>query len=190
MASLRTLRRAPRPFTAERFLAEASRLRPIGVRDLPFLREMLHQAAPAGPRMAGRAGGGRGARPAIARYLVGWGRPGDGGLIAFGAGGRPVGAAWHRIFGLHERGGGVLALPGVPEIVIAVAPAARACGVGGALLRALMERAWQSGCRRLAVAVDPESPAAALFLRHGFEPVADAAGADGALAMVARLEDA
>jgi hypothetical protein len=36
--------------------------------------------------------------PRIARYVKGWGRPGDEAVIALGDDGRRLGAAWYRLF--------------------------------------------------------------------------------------------
>ena len=77
--------------------------------DEPFLREMLwlaynwrdqtvaadHWPDPDGPR----------------RYVEGFGRPGDGGVIAE-AGGEPAGAAWYRLLPADDAGYGYVAAGG------------------------------------------------------------------------------
>ncbi|MGH3299793.1 MAG: GNAT family N-acetyltransferase, partial [Trebonia sp.] len=72
--------------------------------------------------------------PATARYIAGWPRGTDLGVIAE-AGTGPVGAAWVRFFTTEEHGYGFLA-PDVPELTIGVAAAWRGRGAGRALLRA------------------------------------------------------
>lgn len=70
--------------------------RPLGPADAPFLRRMLYHAlfVPAGQPPFDPAAVDA---PEIARYVRGWGCPGDLGLAAVAAeAGREVGAAWLR----------------------------------------------------------------------------------------------
>jgi GNAT superfamily N-acetyltransferase len=80
--------------------------------------------------------------------------------------GRPVGAAWWHV---RERSL-VVTSDGapVPEIVVAVVPAARGRGVGRRLLDALAARAAELGHDRLALNVHIRNPAARLYSRRGF----------------------
>ena len=107
--------------------------RPATPADEPFLREMLwlaynwrdqtvaadHWPDPDGPR----------------RYVEGFGRPGDGGVIAE-AGGEPAGAAWYRLLPADDAGYGYVA-DDVPEITIGVAARHRGQGVAAELLERL-----------------------------------------------------
>ena len=144
-------------------------LRPATVDDLPFLWDMLYESAftTDEQRAAWRADP---QRPAdLVKYLEGWMRAGDVGFVAQDADGTPAGAAWYRMFDASDRGDGILAMPGVPELAIAVEPAFRRRGVGFALMRALLGAAAAEGRTRLMLSVDPANVAAVmLYQRVGF----------------------
>jgi GNAT superfamily N-acetyltransferase len=76
--------------------------------------------------------------PDLAKYIVGWGRPGDAAVIAETVGGVPAGAAWYRLFTADQSGYGFID-PAIPELGIAVLPAYRSRGIGGALIDALLQ---------------------------------------------------
>ena len=110
------------------------------------------------------------AEPQIAHYVTAWPRPGDFGLIAHEddpGRGTVIGAAWCRQFTAVDPGYGYLA-DDVPELSVGVAPAARGCGVGGALLAALIGKARTRGCRALSLSVEDGNRARALYERAGF----------------------
>ena len=107
------------------------------------------------------------ADPGIARYVTGWGRPGDGAVIAVGDDGRRLGAAWYRLFSEAEPGFGFVDAE-TPEISIAVVPASRGRGIGTALLAALVELGRDEGFHALSLSVSPENPAVRLYERAGF----------------------
>jgi GNAT superfamily N-acetyltransferase len=136
------------------------------------MRDMLYEAAAVGWTLQGREPPPRSellAQPANARYLDGWGREGDAGVIAEAAGGgETLGAAWYRLFPPHERGDGITAEEDVPEIAIGVREDARGRGVGAALLEALLRLADDEGYERVALSVDPANPARRLYARCGF----------------------
>jgi len=156
--------------------------------DLPFLADMLYEAAIAAPPLRGLSRPDVLAQPGIARYLAGWGRPGDAALIAEEAG-LPRGAAWYRLYPPDNRGAGIVAEPGVPELSIAVTPQHRGRGIGSVLLTALIERARADGFPRLRLAVAPDNPAASLYRRHGFVDAGiEAPEAGTALLMIAELD--
>jgi hypothetical protein len=67
--------------------------------------------------------------PQNARYVGGWGRPGDVALSALDRRDEPVGAAWYRRFTAAEPGYGYVA-DDVPELAIAVYPEFRGQQVG------------------------------------------------------------
>jgi ribosomal protein S18 acetylase RimI-like enzyme len=98
------------------------------------------------------------ARPELARYFEGWGRPGDLGVIA----GSDVGAAWVRLFTKDDHGYGFVA-PHVPELAIGVTKGARGRGVGTALLEALLSRIGP-----VSLSVETDNPAVRLYERFGF----------------------
>jgi ribosomal protein S18 acetylase RimI-like enzyme len=106
------------------------------------------------------------ARPDIARYVDGWGRGGDLGVVAD----EDAGAAWVRLFTNEDRGYGFVA-PDVPELSIGVAPDSRGRGVGTALLRRLVEETRAAGHRALSLSVETDNPAVRLYERFGFERV-------------------
>lgn len=118
--------------------------------------------------------------PRLARYAVGWGRPGDLGLVAVDLEGPrglqvPVGAAWLRYFASKEPGYGFVA-PGVPEVSLAIVPGYRRRGIGRALLIALLARARAQGTGHVSLSVSRANPALALYQALGFSPVPDAPG--------------
>jgi GNAT superfamily N-acetyltransferase len=135
--------------------------------DIGFLREMGYEAAFWRP--------GERRPPAdvvvsdvhLARYLTGWGRPGDVAVIAEDAAGRSLGAAWYRLFAASQPGYGFVSET-TPELSIAVSAGARGNGVGTALLRALIDRARTSGVEALSLSVETENPALRLYERVGF----------------------
>lgn len=107
-------------------------------------------------------------RPHVRRFLDGWGRRGDVGVIAIDPRRTPLGAAWARVMDqpLVRDGQGAP----VAELAIAVEEHARNGGVGHALLDALAEAATAAGHRELSLQVSPSNPAHRLYLRCGFEP--------------------
>ncbi|MGH3024072.1 MAG: GNAT family N-acetyltransferase [Gaiellaceae bacterium] len=149
--------------------------------DIPFLRAMLFEAA------HWRAGAPRPAleetlaHPEIARYVEGWGRAGDAGVVAV-EGERPVGAAWYRLFTAEQPGYGFVD-ERTPELSIGVLARARGRGVGTSLLRALLERARGAGFRAISLSVEPDNPAVRLYERAGFARV----GGTGTWTMLAEL---
>ena len=93
-------------------------LRPARPDDEPFLWAMLLQAAHAGDEVVSPDD--LRSIPELARYVAGWGRPGDVGVVASEAG-DPVGAAWVRRLVGPGRGYGWVD-DATPELAIAVAP--------------------------------------------------------------------
>lgn len=108
--------------------------------------------------------------PHVARYVAGWGRPGDAGVIAEDTAGRPLGAAWYRLFPETEPGYGFVD-PGIPELSIGVEADARGQGIGTALLEALIERARAEDFPSLSLSVEEDNPAVRLYERAGFRTV-------------------
>ena len=150
--------------------AETARIRPAGPGDLPFLREMLFEAAfwrTGVPRPAPEEGL---ARPDLVRLLEGWGRPGDAAVVAEASTGEAAGAAWYRFWTAENHSYGFVA-EGVPELGLAVRSPFRHQGLGARLLRALLEQAGEQGIRRISLSVEHENPALALYQRLGFHRV-------------------
>ena len=148
--------------------------------DEPFLRAMLWLAYnwrdesaaedfwpdPDGPR----------------RYVEGFGRPGDGGVIAE-TGGEPAGAAWYRLLPADDAGYGYVA-DDVPELTIGVAAAHRGQGVAAELLERLKATAAADGFRAISLSVEPDNHARRIYERAGFEPEG---GSGGSVTLIARL---
>jgi ribosomal protein S18 acetylase RimI-like enzyme len=105
--------------------------------------------------------------PDIAKYVAGWGRPGDAAMIAESAEGVAVGAAWYRLFTADRPGYGFID-PTIPELGIAVLSDYRGRGIGGALIDALLQRARASGFTAVCLSVREDNPATRLYRRHGF----------------------
>jgi ribosomal protein S18 acetylase RimI-like enzyme len=110
------------------------------------------------------------ARPENARYIAGWGRPGDVALCALDRRDEPVGAAWYRRLTAAEPGYGYVA-DDVPELSMAVYPEFRGQRVGSLLLGALLARAGRDSERAISLSVNTQNRAKRLYARHGFEVV-------------------
>ncbi|GIU94914.1 MAG: hypothetical protein KatS3mg012_1371 [Gaiellaceae bacterium] len=137
-----------------------------GRQDVRFLRDMLHHAYYWRERDPDEGPG------PVARYVKGWGRPGDTALIAI-EDGFPVGAAWYRLFRREQPGYGFVDEE-TPELAVAVVPSRRGRGIGDALLEALVERARADGFRALSLSVEGDNEALCGFYeKHGFERVSD-----------------
>lgn len=111
----------------------------------------------------------------VARYIEGWGRRGDLGVIAEDSG-RPVGAAWLRLFTEARPGYGFIDVK-IPELSIAVVPGWRGRGIGSALLTATLAAAGEAGCSAVSLSVESDNPARRLYQRAGFAGIAEADGA-------------
>ena len=109
----------------------------------------------------------RKSRYQAARYIKGWGRPGDTVLIAIDDG-FPIGAAWYRLFRKDQPGYGFVDEE-TPELAIAVVPSRRGRGIGEALIEALSERARADGFTALSLSVERGNEALETFYgQHGF----------------------
>jgi GNAT superfamily N-acetyltransferase len=140
------------------------RLVALTAADGPFLWEMLYLALyvpegqPPPPRdMVGE--------PDLARYVRGWGRPGDWGLLALD-GEKPVGAIWLREWRGREKGYGFVA-PEIPELSIALLPGFRNRGLGRRMIETVIAAARERH-PGLSLSVVEDSPARRLYERLGF----------------------
>ena len=137
-----------------------------GRQDVRYLRDMLHHAYYWRERNPGQGPG------PVARYVKGWGRPGDTALIAI-EGAFPVGAGWYRLFRRDQPGYGFVDEE-TPELAIAVVPSRRGRGIGDALLTELGDRARSEGYGALSLSVERNNDALVSFYeKHGFERVAE-----------------
>lgn len=108
------------------------------------------------------------ANPALARYVVGFGRPGDLGVVAEGASGG-VGAAWVRRLAGEDRGYGWVD-DAIPELAIAVMPESVGQGLGTRMLEPLLVAA-RGRYPGVSLSVRGDNPARRLYVRMGFVPV-------------------
>jgi ribosomal protein S18 acetylase RimI-like enzyme len=136
------------------------------VGDEPFLWRMLLEAAHAGDEVDGVEA--LKGVPELARYVDGWGRPSDLGVIATWHG-EPVGAAWLRLLVGDDAAYGYVD-DSTPELAIAVDPALTGQGIGGALLNRLVVEAERMFAA-VSLSVRDDNPARRLYERFGFRPV-------------------
>jgi len=144
------------------------RLRYARASDEPFLWDMLYFAAHMNKDGSGSSDDAKG-DGLLAKYVDGWGRAGDLGVIAEDESGQPVGAAWLRAFSIAERGY-PLVPEDFPEIAIAVEPGNTGGGLGGALLGALLDKA-RDHYPGVVLSVREDNPAIRLYERFGFDAV-------------------
>ena len=147
-----------------------------GAQDVPFMRDMLHHA------FYWRESDMEHGDLPVARYVSGWGRPGDAAVIAIDSGNR-VGAAWFRLFPPQEAGYGFVD-HATPELAIAVVPSRRGHGIGQELLEGLFKQARAEGFRTVSLSVEEGSPQVGFYERHGFRKLRKS---DGSWTMVAEL---
>ena len=152
-------------------------IRAAGPQDVRFLRDMLRHAYYWRISESGDL--------PVARYVTGWGRPGDDGLVAIDDA-NPVGAAWYRLFPREEAGFGFVDEQ-TPELTIAVVPSRRGKGFGHELMTGLLQRAKHAGYELMSLSVEKGSPAVSLYERYGFRRVSES---EDALTMAAELGSA
>jgi GNAT superfamily N-acetyltransferase len=152
----------------------APQIRPAVASDLEVLREMSFYAARWRPGQENDAREPVLSDDHVARYLDGWGRPGDTGFIAEEHS-QPVGAAWVRLFTRERPGYGFIDTT-IPELSIAVVPARRGSGIGLALLNATLDAARQARHGAVSLSVEIDNPARRLYERVGFKNVDQVAG--------------
>jgi GNAT superfamily N-acetyltransferase len=149
-------------------------LRRASAADATFLGDMLVEAAEwSGDRTRPKVQ--LLADPKVNRYLKGWKRAVDDGVLALDDNGTPIGACWYRVLPKSEPGYGFVA-PGVPELTLGVRQLWRAQGVGRTLLRALCQVATERGHQRISLSVERANFAQRLYVSEGFVTVS--AGAD------------
>lgn len=139
-------------------------IRPAEADDAEFLADMLVEAANT-PHHLDRSRAEALADPTIARYITGWPRSTDLGVVAERCG-RSAGAAWLRYFTAERPGCGFVRAD-VPELVIGVLAAERGRGTGRALLRALAATAGSRGAGQISLSVERAHPAIELYRSEG-----------------------
>jgi ribosomal protein S18 acetylase RimI-like enzyme len=115
--------------------------------------------------------------PVLARYVEGWGRRTDLGVVALDDDtGEPVGAAWVRLLTGNAKGFGYVD-DNTPELAIAVLPAHRGRGLGARMLGELLDAA-RDAFTAVTLSVRANNPALRLYERTGFRIVGEPFGAD------------
>ena len=118
--------------------------------------------------------------PQFRHYYDGWPTGEDFGLVAEDAAGVAVAAVWLRYFTADDPGYGFVAAT-IPELSIWVDAERRGQGIGGLLLRDVVEVARFRGVPAIGLSVEDGNPAARLYVRHGFQPAPN--GTPGCLLM-------
>jgi ribosomal protein S18 acetylase RimI-like enzyme len=109
--------------------------------------------------------------PGLVRYVDGWGRPGDVGVIA-AVDGVDVGAAWARLLVGSARESPAFVDEATPELAVAVAAGAEGRGIGTTLLRALLDLLHGS-VEAVTLNARDDNPAIALYERFGFVEIGE-----------------
>jgi protease PrsW len=144
--------------------------------DLPFLITMLAEAANWDGRRAYTPVN-ISQDPSAWRYLDGWQRPTDFGVISMD-GSTPTGAAWARFLTRADQGYGYVS-DSIPELTLAVAQGSRRRGLGTDLLAALIESARELALPGLSLSVeDGNTGARKLYEKAGFEVVGRTGNSD------------
>lgn len=143
-------------------------IRPVEMKDVSFLWDMMYEAAAVNDGMRALGKGKALSLPVNRKYVEGWGRSGDAGVIALDEAEQPLGAAWYRLHPASAPGYGFIS-PTIPELTIGVGVDARSQGIGSALLHALIELAQGQGYSALSLSVDRNNSALYLYERFGFQ---------------------
>ena len=138
------------------------------VSDIPLMYMMLFEAAATNPDIAKLDREVALSLPQIRKYVEGWGRDGDECVVASKASGKPLGAAWFRLFPAEDPGYGFVG-EDVPELTMGVAEDARGRGIGSALMKRVIEVAKDEGYNSLSLSVKRDSSAVGLYERFGFK---------------------
>lgn len=151
-------------------MTPSEHIRPAGAADRDFLTEMLVEAVNWDPHGQPLAPVVILAIPQNARYVEGWPRPGEHGVVAEGIRGRRLGAAWWRLLPADTPGYGYVA-DDVPEVSVGVVARHRGRGIGTRLLDALHTAARAAAIGALSLSVGDGNPARRLYERLGYAPV-------------------
>jgi GNAT superfamily N-acetyltransferase len=152
------------------------KLRPAKPQDGDFLADMLVEAVNWSPEWKKRSRSRVLSYAATARYITGWPRQTDLGVIAETDAG-PAGAAWLRFFPAAEPGYGFVA-PEIPELTIGVARPWRGQGIGRVLLGAIASQASAAGLQKISLSVERKNFAQKLYLSEGYQIVDSGSDSD------------
>jgi ribosomal protein S18 acetylase RimI-like enzyme len=144
------------------------RIRPSESTDVPFLRQMLYEAAywRGDIRPDFEAGL---STPEFRKLLADWGRDGDLAVVAEDAS-QPVGAAWLRFWDDQDHSFGYVSSD-VPELGIGVVETYRNMGIGRRLMERLLSDVARAGTERVSLSVERDNPALHLYETLGFKVV-------------------
>lgn len=158
-------------------------LMPVGGDDLPFVRQMLHEAAFWRGKSDELPIDEATSQPHLAVYIDGWGRRGDRGVVAR-LSGEAVGAVWMRLFDDDNHGYGYVD-DCTPELSIAVAQGHRGRGIGRCLMVTMLAQARLDGVLKVSLSVELDNPARFLYESLAF---VSSRSADSAATMVRSLQ--
>lgn len=144
-------------------------IRRASAADGEFLADMLVAAVNWSPEWKRRSRRRVLSDPRTARYIAGWPRDTDLGVIAE-ADSAPASAAWVRFFPADAPAYGFVR-PEVPELTIGVVSSWRGGGVGRALLQAIAATAAAAGIGGISLSVERKNFARGLYLSEGFTVV-------------------
>jgi len=147
-------------------------IRPLTPVDEPILWEMLYQALQASESEL-TASREIVRRPELARYVEGWGRPGDTGFVAYDAeqNDKLLGAVWLRLPMGDQSDESEI----TPELAFTVKPGLRRRGIGAALLTQLVKANPQYSA--ISIPAPANNPAVRLYEKFGFKIVQQSEGA-------------
>ncbi len=147
-------------------------LRESNPADFPFLREMLYEAVfwrAADSKPAFEEGL---AYPHVSKAFAGWGaRDGDTAVVAT-IDSKPVGAAWYRFWTDDNYIRGYIKET-VPVLVIGVHHDYRRQGIGGRLIKWLLDLAAKQSIEKISLMVTKDNHATHLYRQQGFLEYAD-----------------
>jgi len=164
-------------------MSESVKIRPAIRDDLPFLWEMLFEAAAVNAQIREMGIEKALALPAIFHILNNFGKRGDFGFVAESADKELIGAIWARFYPEEDKGYGFVSAE-IPELAIAVVPEFRGHGVGEKLLERLIRAAIDSNFPGLSLSVDRNNPAVRLYERFGFADAGISDRNDSSVTMV------
>ena len=139
--------------------------------DLPFLKEMLYEAAIWNQAEDRPAPEDLLSHPELKKILDNWGdKKGDFSIIALDEDEKPVGAVWYRFWTEADHSYGFVEET-APELGIAIKRDFRGRGIGTFLMTTLFQHAKERGVRKISLSVMPENFALKLYQKLGFYKV-------------------
>lgn len=167
-------------------MSDLIKYRPAIRDDLPFLWEMLFEAAAVDAEIREMGMKQALALPAIFHILDNFGRRGDFGFVAENADGVLIGAIWARLFPEDAKGYGFVSAE-IPELAIAVAEQYRGKGIGTKLLEELIKAARKLKFPALSLSVDRRNSAFRLYTRFGFADAGISKESDSSVTLLLRI---